>query len=145
MAATAFLAACSSAHYSVNQRLEVEKGSSVYAMRNLKSPGNSESLLVLVAISGGGYRAAALGYGVLQALRETPIEWDGHRTSLLGEVDFITGVSGGSLVTAYYMPYGDQTFERFEQDGGANLVPIPSVAKNVEAFRPRGFSRGGAR
>src|SRR5262245_50393793 len=102
------LAGCSGAHYFVNPRLEEDKFDTGYAMRNLKAPGNSDSLQVVVAISGGGYRAAALGYGVLGALRDTRIVWEGRERSVLDEVDFLGSASGGSLVAAYYALYGEQ-------------------------------------
>lgn len=112
----ALLSGCASEHYTLNQRLEAPKSERAYAMRNLQRQGNSDSLLVLVSLSGGGYRAAAMGYGVLQALRETQIDWESTRKTMLDEVDFISGVSGGSLTAAYYLLYGDQLFSRFESD-----------------------------
>ena len=68
-----------------------------------------------LAFSGGGTRAAALAYGVLEALRDTEIVIDGERLRLLDEVDTISGVSGGSFPAAYYGLFGDQIFEDFEQ------------------------------
>ena len=74
------------------------------------------SLLMAVTLSGGGARAAAFGYGVLQALHDTPTAWNGRQTSLLDRVGFISGVSGGSIVAAYYAAFGAETFERFEPE-----------------------------
>jgi NTE family protein len=52
--------------------------------------------LVVLAFSGGGTRAAAFSYGVLEFLRDTEIVGPkGDRVRLLDEVDVITGVSGG--------------------------------------------------
>jgi NTE family protein len=68
-------------------------------------------VLLLLAFSGGGTRAAALAYGVLQELRDTPI---GNGRRLLDEVDAITSVSGGSFTSAYYGLYGDRIFTEFE-------------------------------
>ncbi|MFA0349908.1 patatin-like phospholipase family protein, partial [Vibrio sp. 10N.222.55.C6] len=59
--------------------------------------------------------AAALSYGVLQALRDTNIEIDGETVNLLDEVDMISSVSGGSFTAAYYGIYGDQIFEDYEE------------------------------
>ncbi len=111
------LNACSTEHYLVNQRLEPPgHGQAAYAMRNIKQAGNSDSLFVVMSVSGGGYRAAAMGYGVLSALRETAIAWEGSEKSLLDELDVITGVSGGSLLVGYYMSYGKDTFNSFENN-----------------------------
>jgi len=68
-------------------------------------------IVLLLAFSGGGTRAAALSYGVLQELRDTQIA----SGRLLDEVDAITSVSGGSFTSAYYALYGDRIFEDFEQ------------------------------
>ncbi len=57
-----------------------------------------------------------MGYGVLEALRDTPIHWEGRDTTMLDELDFISSVSGGSLLAGYYVAYREQTFERFERE-----------------------------
>lgn len=74
----------------------------------------SGDLLLFVAFSGGGTRAAAFAYGVLEQLRDTPIVMTGKRRRLLDEVDIISGVSGGSFPAAYYALYGDWIFRDFE-------------------------------
>jgi NTE family protein len=76
--------------------------------------GRSPELLVLVAFSGGGTRAAAFAYGVLQELASIEIDTDRGRGSLLREVDVISSVSGGSFTSAYYGLRGDRIFEEFE-------------------------------
>ena len=71
---------------------------------------------VLLAFSGGGVRAAALSYGVMQELRDTLIESDGKTVRLLDEVDGISAVSGGSFTAAYYGLYRERLFEDYEDD-----------------------------
>lgn len=78
-------------------------------------PRSDPSLLLIITLSGGGARAAAFGYGVLQALQQTPIQWQGRDMALLDQLDVISGVSGGSIVAAYYAAFGAQTFPAFEQ------------------------------
>ena len=73
-------------------------------------------MTVAVTLSGGGARAAAFGYGVLDGLRQTRFAWNGRQTSLLDEIDVISGVSGGSIVAAYYAAFGVRTFPQFEQE-----------------------------
>lgn len=46
-----------------------------------------------LALSGGGYRAAAYHIGTLRAL---------HKLGILENVDVISSVSGGSITAAYY-------------------------------------------
>ncbi len=84
-----------------------------YYLSNSVSNG-SDSLFLVLSFSGGGTRAATLAYGVLEKLKQTEIEIDGQKKSLLDEVDLITSVSGGSFTAAYYGLYGDQIFQDYE-------------------------------
>jgi predicted acylesterase/phospholipase RssA len=85
-----------------------------YRFERLEQGDNSDELFVIVTFSGGGTRAAALAYGVLEALRDTTIEWRGRRVALLDEVDVISSISGGSFPAAYYALRGRQIFDEFE-------------------------------
>jgi len=58
---------------------------------------NDPHTLFILAFSGGGTRAAAFSYGVLEELRRTEIVIDGQRRRLIDEVDLATGVSGGGV------------------------------------------------
>ena len=78
-----------------------------------ENPDPRDEMFVVVVLSGGGTRAAALSYGVLEALRDTRIHWQGRDTSLLDEVDVISSISGGSFPAAYYALRGRKTFEEF--------------------------------
>ena len=72
--------------------------------------------LVILAFSGGGTRAAAFAYGVLEFLSATTIvDSRGNARRLLDEVDIITGVSGGSFTALAYGLYGDKLFVDYEQ------------------------------
>lgn len=73
----------------------------------------SNELLFMLAFSGGGTRASAYSYGVLEELEATPVA-SGERT-LLDEVDHLTSVSGGSFTAAYFALRGKQIFEDFEE------------------------------
>jgi NTE family protein len=55
-----------------------------------------------VAFSGGGTRAAAFGFGVLQELDQTTVHTRSGTHSLLNDVAFVSGVSGGAVMAAYY-------------------------------------------
>jgi NTE family protein len=74
---------------------------------------NTDELFVIVTFSGGGTRAAALAYGVLEELRATPIGKPGEGARLLDEVDVISSVSGGSFTAAYYALRGEKLFDEF--------------------------------
>jgi NTE family protein len=71
--------------------------------------------LVILTFSGGGTRAAAFSYGVLEVLRRTEaIGPRGQRVRLIDSVDVITGVSGGSFTALAYGLYGDKLFSEYE-------------------------------
>lgn len=104
------------AHYPVNAKLDHYVPTQGYRLENLSATDNSGSLFVVLAFSGGGTRAAALAYGVLEQLQHTDIEWEGVRKRLLDEVDLISAVSGGSYTAAYYALYRDRLFTDFDRD-----------------------------
>jgi NTE family protein len=91
-----------------------QAGAPGYRVGDAVRPGQSDDLLVVVALSGGGTRAAALGYGVLEELRRTEVKVHGARRRLLDEVDVISAVSGGTFPAAYYALRGERAFEDFE-------------------------------
>ena len=72
-----------------------------------------DEMFVILVFSGGGTRAAALSYGVMEALRDTRIQWQGQSVSLLDEVDVISAISGGSFPAAYYALRGPRIFDEF--------------------------------
>lgn len=76
-------------------------------------PDPRDQMFVILVFSGGGTRAAALSFGVLEALRDTPIHWQGRDQSLLDDVDVISSISGGSFPAAYYALRGAETFKEF--------------------------------
>jgi NTE family protein len=75
---------------------------------------NSDKLFVVVTFSGGGKRAAAFSYGVLEALRDVKVTTpDGEQRSLLDEIDLISAVSGGAFTAAYYAMRGKEIFDSY--------------------------------
>jgi len=102
------------AHYSINQPLRQADPDAGYRGRNLIDPENDDQLLLLLTFSGGGTRAAAFSYGVLETFRDTAVFIQGRQRRLLDEVDWISGVSGGSFTAAYYGVFRDRIFEDFE-------------------------------
>lgn len=109
-----FLAACSTFGVIENRPIKQPDTANGYSITKFLS-GASTDTSVMLAFSGGGTRAAALSYGVLKALRDTPIKSEGKSKRLLDEVGNISAVSGGSFTAAYYGLHGDRTFDRFEE------------------------------
>jgi NTE family protein len=103
------------AHYPLNQPLKQIDRQTGYRAKFRGVPGNSETLLFYLTFSGGGTRAAAFGYGVLEELKETMVMIDGKERRLLDEVDAISAVSGGSFTAGYYGLFGEGLFQDFEQ------------------------------
>jgi NTE family protein len=108
------LLASGCAHYPRNAPLISSDSSTGYRFRHTASPTNSSDLLLMLAFSGGGTRAAALSYGALEELARTPVGVQGNQHRLLDEVDIISAVSGGSFTAAYYALWGDRIFSDFE-------------------------------
>ena len=79
-----------------------------------KKPAEDDMLVVLM-FSGGGTRAAALGYGVLEELDKQPLYKGGRQQTMLDAVDLVYGVSGGSVLAAYFSLHGRDTIPAFER------------------------------
>jgi NTE family protein len=102
---------------------------------------------VILAFSGGGTRAAAFSYGVLEALRRIEIAGSsGDTVRLLDEVDVITGVSGGAITAMAYGLYGERLFDVYEQDflscspadmAALNWLPSCTTRSSFTARRSR--------
>ena len=104
------------AHYPINDPITSINKEEGYRLGKTQHHVNrSETLSVIMAFSGGGTRAAAYAYGVLEALRDIKISWEGQERRLLDEVDTISSVSGGSFTAAYYGLFGERIFEDFEE------------------------------
>ncbi|MBM9515201.1 patatin-like phospholipase family protein [Desulfogranum marinum] len=87
-----------------------------YSLKTWANSKKTEDTIFFLTFSGGGTRAAAMAYGVLQELRDTLIFRDGQQERLLDRVTHISSVSGGSFTAAYYGLHGDKTFDTFESE-----------------------------
>jgi NTE family protein len=112
-------------------------------IRHAKDPQN----LLILAFLGGGTRAAAFSYGVLETLRRTEIVGPkGARFRLLDEVDIITGVSGGSFTALAYGLYGERLFDEYEKrflkrNVQGELIPRFLNPANWTKLQSQGWSR----
>ena len=88
--------------YNINEPLTEYKPDHGYTIKSIDlAPGDSKMFMV-VLFSGGGARSAALGYGVLEELARNKFVQNGKERRLFDEVDLVYGVSGGSILAAYY-------------------------------------------
>ena len=100
----------------INPRLPQFVRSETYRFESMETRRGSSENLVILAFSGGGMRAAAFAYGVLETLRRMEtVTSTGRPVRLLDEVDLITGISGGSFTALAYGLYGEKLFDEFEQ------------------------------
>jgi NTE family protein len=116
LAAAVLVSACTSFGVIDNKPLLSGEDRPGYTLETFNRTLNqrSDELSLAVAFSGGGTRAAALAYGVMQELRDTRVRLQGTERSLLEAVNVISSVSGGSFTSAYYGLYGNRLFEDFE-------------------------------
>jgi NTE family protein len=78
-------------------------------------PTNGDDLVVGLAFSGGGTRAAAFSYGVLSELDRTEAGPAGRNGPLLDRIDFVSGVSGGAVTAAYFGLRGRAALSDFRE------------------------------
>ena len=99
-------------HYPPTPQLR-EPSSDGYRFANAPaSDQNSDELFVVLILSGGGTRSAALSYGVMKELGRAMVPRANR--SLLDEVDVISSVSGGSFPAAYLALNGPAGLPNFE-------------------------------
>ena len=72
--------------------------------------------LILIAFSGGGSRAAALGLGVLDELAGHSYPASGSPVALIDRVKVVSSVSGGSVVAAWFGLVGPARLDELKTD-----------------------------
>ncbi|MFZ2988315.1 patatin-like phospholipase family protein [Ideonella sp.] len=110
------LGACTTVRPDYNAPLPPDMPRPGYRMSALPATAaNGNELFLATSFSGGGARAAAFAYGVLQGMRETTVELEGQRRTMLNELDIVSGVSGGSWAAAYLALHGEAMFPAFHE------------------------------
>jgi predicted acylesterase/phospholipase RssA len=104
------------ASYPVNPPLEKIDSPAAYRFDNIyRDHPIEEDTFVALTFSGGGIRAAALAYGVVEHLSKVKV--NGGTETLLDKVNVISSISGGSFAAAYYGLYGKEKFlSDFKED-----------------------------
>lgn len=93
------------------QRVDPESG---YRLSLQPVERRSDDIFFMASFSGGGARAAALAFGVLEQLSRDMISHDDVQKPLLAELDVISAVSGGSVAATAYVVQGERFFTDFE-------------------------------
>uniref|UniRef100_Q07L95 Patatin n=1 Tax=Rhodopseudomonas palustris (strain BisA53) TaxID=316055 RepID=Q07L95_RHOP5 len=99
LAACLVLVGCASVHnMPVNVPLQ---GNVADKLRiGIENAAHTDEYLIGLSFSGGGTRAAAFSFGVLSEMDRVPLR--GAAASMLDRIDFVSGVSGGSVTAAYF-------------------------------------------
>jgi NTE family protein len=88
--------------------------------------------LIMMMISGGGSRAAAVGLGVLEELAAVTYTVAGRDVRLINQVKAISSVSGGSVLAAWFGLVGPERLEQLKDDFLArdNMARLEHEAAN---------------
>lgn len=92
---------------------------------------------IILALSGGGARSAAFGFGVLSELAEQASPDEVGRT-MADDVIAAAGVSGGGILAAHFALYGPQGLPAFRRD----YLDQDVEASLLTAFTPDNLVRG---
>lgn len=101
-------AAC--AHYPVNPQLPKADPSYGYRFGTTNGALREDENFIIVTMSGGGTRAAALAYGVLLKLDKTAVRGG----PMLDQIDVVSSVSGGSFTASYFALHGRDGLPEFK-------------------------------
>ncbi|MEJ2200125.1 MAG: patatin-like phospholipase family protein [Desulfuromonadaceae bacterium] len=102
------------AHYPDNPRLSAIAPQAGYRYSVVRLEPTPERPFVILGFSGGGTRAAAFSFGLMEELRNVEYRTPaGETRCLLDDVEIISSVSGGSFTSAYYSLFPGEFFETF--------------------------------
>lgn len=100
--------------------------------------GDDGSTVVALAFSGGGMRASAFSYGVLTALDDIVVDEIPYRRSMVDNIRMISGVSGGSVVAAYFGYKGRDAYRDLDR---RFLYQNPEASMRTSMMSPVTLSR----
>ncbi|MBM26019.1 MAG: hypothetical protein CL760_10125 [Chloroflexi bacterium] len=108
------LSGCSSIHIPENKFANPKEINQRYSITDENSffyEYLEDDISIFLAFSGGGARAAALSYGVLEELKNSKIK---NEKTLEDKIKVISSVSGGSFTSAYYGLYKEDFYLNFK-------------------------------
>lgn len=141
------LNACSLVNYQPIETIEKVELNHGYRMLQQITKQNESDNFIILTLSGGGTRAAALGYGVLEQLAMTKIKTSDKGETLLENIDLVYGVSGGSVLAAYFALHGKHTIPEFENkflklDFQRQIIKQVFSLSNMPRLTSAEFGRG---
>jgi len=123
------LAGCASTHFE-NVPLATTQSN---VERRVIDIDNGDRPLVLLAFSGGGSRASALGWAVLRELQRYQYTNHGQARRLTDDIAVISSASGGSVIAADFALYGSDGLDSFKRNF---LLPDNTNTLNGDALNP---------
>lgn len=112
---TCLLSACTSIQFQPVETITQITPDQGYRVKNIIEQ-HQDGHLIILMLSGGGSRAAALGYGVLEQFKQTPVGHSSLNATLLDHIDLVFGVSGGSVLATYFSLTGKEVVPHFEEN-----------------------------
>ncbi len=104
------------AHYPENPRLPAITLTEGYRFDVVRPQPVKEKPFVLLAFSGGGTRAAAFSFGLMEELRRVEYTTkNGSKRHFLDDLEIISSVSGGSFTSSYYALFPESFYSEFPE------------------------------
>ncbi|MHA1567542.1 MAG: patatin-like phospholipase family protein [Alphaproteobacteria bacterium] len=139
--ASALVAGCATGNFNQPDNQPTSSVPSPDEFRPEDYVGFGETMIAL-SFSGGGTRASAFSYGVIKELAAHETRSGGISTSLIDDVRFVSGVSGGSVPAAYFALHGAKTIPAF-RDNFLYKDPQSSFKTSISLFNLLAVFGGG--
>ncbi len=130
--ASALVAGCASGNFNQPDNQPTSSVPSPAEFRPENYLGFGETIIGL-SFSGGGTRASAFSYGVIEELAAHETRSGGIGKSLIDDVRFVSGVSGGSVTAVYFALHGAKTIPAF-RDNFLYKDPQSSFNTSISLF-----------
>ncbi len=106
--ASALVAGCASGNFNQPDNHPTGSVPNSAEIRQQRASSAGE-IMIGLSFSGGGTRASAFSYGAIVELAAHKTRSGGIRSSLVDDVVFVSGVSGGSVPAVYFALHGAKT------------------------------------
>lgn len=132
-------AACSVHNLPINEPVNAQKAALIPQRQEMVAT-HADEVMIMLSFSGGGTRAAAYSFGVLRGLDRFQIPTADGPKPFLDRIDYVSGVSGGSITAAYFglkkRAALDDFRERFllknvEADALSTRVSVPNLVRGL--------------
>ncbi len=139
--ASALIVGCASGNFNQPDNQPTSSVPSPTKLEQQKAPRSGETVIGL-SFSGGGMRASAFSYGAIEELAAHETRSGGIGKSLIDDVVFVSGVSGGSVPAVYFALHGANTIPAF-RDNFLYKDPQSSFNTSISLFSILAIFGGG--